>query len=72
MDNAKQVEKYTIEEYESISKETDTELINGIIYDITPPMRIHQKILTGLLFEIQQYIKQNKGGCEVYFIKFMV
>lgn len=48
------------------------ELIDGQIYDMTPPNRIHQKIVSGLHYKIREYIEKNHGSCEVYPAPFAV
>ena len=48
------------------------ELIDGQIYDMAPPARIHQKLVSELTQAIGQYIKARKGNCEVYPAPFAV
>ncbi len=48
------------------------ELIDGVVYDMTPPSRIHQKLISGLTREIGNYIHKNNGACEVYPAPFAV
>ena len=48
------------------------ELIDGQIYDMAPPSRIHQEILSELYYIIREYIKKNNGSCKVYPAPFAV
>lgn len=41
------------------------ELIDGTLYDMAPPTRIHQRIVTELGTAINNHIKKNNGSCEV-------
>ena len=64
---------YTIEDYWSVSKEDQhMELIDGHIYYMAPPSRIHQKILGSIFAKISQYIDEHDGSCEVYPAPFAV
>ena len=51
---------YTVKDYWSLPDNERAELIDGQFYDMAPPTREHQKILSELLFAIQNYIR-NKG-----------
>ena len=42
---------YTIEDIYALPNGQRAELIDGIIYDMTPPNRIHQKLL-GTLYRV--------------------
>lgn len=73
MDNAEKIKKYTAEDYYALPEEKKVELINGVLYDMSPsPLRIHQKISGELFAEIHSYIKKNNGICEVYSAPFDV
>ena len=48
------------------------ELIDGVLYDMAPPSRIHQKIVMELSATIRDYIKANNSPCEVYPAPFAV
>lgn len=65
--------KYTIKDFYTLPEGTCAELIEGVIYDMAPsPLRIHQKISMELSATIFNYIKKNKGKCEVYTAPFDV
>lgn len=73
MTEAEKIQKYTAEEYYSLSNETMSELIEGIIYDMSPlPLRIHQEISGEIFGEIREYIKKKGGKCKVYSAPFDV
>jgi Uma2 family endonuclease len=58
---------YTYADYINYPEDERVELIDGCIYAMTPaPSRIHQKIVMEVSAEIRNYIKSNKGPCEVY------
>ena len=48
------------------------ELIDGVIYDMAPPNRLHQELVMNLSAEIRDYIKKNNGSCKVYPAPFAV
>ncbi len=48
------------------------ELIDGQIYNIAPPMRIHQRLINRLSQVITNYIDAKHGECEVYPAPFAV
>lgn len=63
---------YTIDDIYNLPEGTRAELIDGQIYYMAPPSRIHQKI-TGKLFAIiSQYIDSKGGSCEPYIAPFAV
>lgn len=63
---------YTIADIYALPDGERAELIDGQIYDMTPPNRIHQRIATKLTSIIDRYISDNKGSCEVYTAPFAV
>ena len=56
---------FTIEDYRNLPVGERKELIDGVFYDMATPLFVHQKIVTFLLFEIQSFIRKNKGTCQV-------
>lgn len=62
----------TIEEIYALPDGKRAELIDGVIYNMTPPNRMHQKILGALYRTISNYIHSNNGDCEVYMSPFSV
>lgn len=63
---------YTSEDYWNLPEGQRAELIDGQLYDMAPPSRIHQKLCTKLASVIDSYITARKGDCEVYAAPFAV
>lgn len=57
---------YTSEDYWSLPENEHAELIDGQLYAMAPPSRIHQKLVSEFTQIIGSYIKSNSGNCEVY------
>ena len=56
---------YTSEDYWKLPEDRRAELIDGQLYDMAPPEYLHQKLVMEISAAIHDYIRQNKGGCEV-------
>ena len=63
---------YTIDYIYSLPEGERAELIDGVIYNMAPPNRIHQKLVSQFTKAIGQYIDKNNGDCEVYPAPFAV
>ena len=63
---------YTVEDFYNNVEEEFVELIDGYIYNMTAPNRIHQKISGKLIQKIGNYIDSKGGDCEVYPAPFAV
>lgn len=63
---------YTTEDIYSLPDGQRAELIDGKIYDMAPPSRIHQKLINRLSQKITNYIDTKHGDCEVYPAPFAV
>lgn len=63
---------YTIHDIYSLPDGERAELIDGRIYDMAPPSRRHQEILSFLHAAIYSYITRNHGECKVYPAPFAV
>lgn len=63
---------YTLEDIYSLPDGERAELINGKIYNMAPPGRIHQKLVMELSGTLREYIKSQYGSCEVYHAPFAV
>ena len=48
------------------------ELIDGKLYNMAPPNRIHQKLIAKFVNRIENHIAEHHGGCEVYPAPFAV
>jgi len=57
---------YTSEDYWNLPEDEHAELIDGQLYAMAPPSRIHQKLVSEFTQIIGSYIKSNSGNCEVY------
>lgn len=62
----------TLEDIYALPDGERAELINGHIYNMAPPSRIHQEILMGLSATLRDYILKNAGNCKVYPTPFAV
>ncbi|AEM74176.1 Uma2 family endonuclease [Caldicellulosiruptor acetigenus] len=64
---------YTYTDYLGFPKDARVELIDGLIYDMSPaPSRVHQEIITELITMFNVYIKKNNKPCKVYAAPFDV
>ena len=63
---------YTIEDIYNLPEGTRAELIDGQIYYMAPPSKMHQEILGALYRKIADYIDAKKGDCKIYFAPFAV
>ena len=63
---------YTMEDIYSLPEGQRAELIDGKLYNMAPPSRIHQKLVYQLSRVIGNYISNNDGSCEVYPAPFAV
>lgn len=63
---------YTEEDYYNLPEDTRAELIDGQIYYMSAPSRIHQEILGFIFKKISYYIDANRGNCKVYPAPFAV
>ena len=63
---------YTIDYIYSLPEGERAELIDGVIYNMAPPNRIHQELVSQFTKAIGQYIDKNNGDCEVYPAPFAV
>ena len=63
---------YTLDDIYALPDGQRAELIDGVIYDMAPPNRIHQKLSGQLYKTIANYIDAHKGACEVYPAPFAV
>lgn len=63
---------YTIDDIYALPEGERAELIDGQIYNMAPPKRIHQQICGRLYQTIANYIDSKQGGCEAYLAPFAV
>lgn len=67
-----QERSYTVNDIYALPEGERAELIDGQIYYMAPPSRKHQRITIELCTIINNYIKSNKGLCEVNIAPFAV
>lgn len=72
MDAARKLEFHTIEDIYTLPDGLRAELIEGRIYYMAPPNTRHQKIVSDLHYQIKDFIRKNKGDCEVFPAPFAV
>ena len=63
---------YTTDYIYSLPEGQRAELIDGVVYDMAPPSRIHQELSWRLHQAIGNYIDSNQGSCKVYAAPFAV
>ena len=63
---------YTIDDIYALPEGQRAELIDGQMYMMAPPRTIHQRISSALHAAIYQYVKSEKGSCEVFAAPFAV
>lgn len=64
--------RYTVEDIYALPNGQRAELIDGMIYNMAPPNRIHQELVSQFTKVIGQYIDKNNGNCKVYPAPFAV
>ncbi len=57
--------EYTAEDYWNLPDGVRAELIDGQLYDMTPPSWTHQKIVSGLVWKLRDYVERRGGPCQV-------
>ena len=66
MPSEKKQGEYTLDDYYALPDERRVELIDGVIYDMSAPAIIHQKILGELFILFRECMDRHEGNCEVY------
>lgn len=72
MPSQKIIDAYTTDDIYALPEGQRAELIDGIIYDMAPPNRMHQELVSALHYAISDYIKKKNGDCKVYPAPFAV
>lgn len=67
-----QKQVYTSEDYWDLPDSQRAELIDGHLYNMAPPNRIHQELVQQLSRTIGNYIHSKKGNCKIYPAPFAV
>lgn len=63
---------YTVKDIEALPEGKRAELIDGRMYEMASPSRVHQQLLGALYRLIANYIEDGGGSCEVYLAPFAV
>ena len=63
---------YTTDDIYALPDGQRAELIDGRIYNMALPSRMHQEISGGLYYKIRNYIDSKHGECKVYSAPFAV
>ena len=63
---------YTIEDIYNLPEGERAELIDGQIYYMALPSRKHQKISGEIFASVSEYIRSNKGKCEIEWISLKI
>lgn len=63
---------YTSEDYWNLPEGQRAELIDGRLYAMAPPYRIHQELVGELYSTIHNYVHMKEGSCKVYPAPFAV
>ena len=63
---------YTSKDYWNLPEGQRAELIDGQLYDMAPPSRIHQKLVQEISRAVGNHIAHAGGTCEVYPAPFAV
>ncbi len=62
----------TAQDYWNLPEGTRAELIDGVLYDMAPPSRVHQDITGGFVQAFRNHIDAHGGRCRVYAAPFAV
>ena len=55
--------EYTLEDYYALPDDQRVELIDGVIYDMSSPLSVHQLLTGKIHFQLLQYVEKNGGSC---------
>lgn len=58
--------KNSIREYYRLPNDHRVELFEGTFFDMASPSVIHQRIVKSLCFQLEMFIRSNKGSCELF------
>lgn len=59
--------EYTISDYYAIPEDVRAELIDGVIYDMAPPLSVHQLLSAKIHGYLARYIEKKGGSCIPFF-----
>jgi len=55
--------EYTLEDYYALPEDRRVELIDGMVYDMSAPTFVHQRILGEVYMSLRRYIDSKEGTC---------
>ncbi|MBQ4577016.1 MAG: Uma2 family endonuclease, partial [Firmicutes bacterium] len=58
--------EYTLEDYYDMPEERRVELIDGVIYDMTAPHQVHQRIAMTIWGALETHIQKKAGKCMAF------
>lgn len=58
--------KYTLDDIYALPAGQRAELIDGELYMMATPSRIHQRLVKDFTYFIEEHIRRKNGDCEVY------
>ena len=67
-----QEKHYTIEDIEAMPEDVRAELIDGRLFYMATPSRMHQELLVFITGTLWNYVREKKGNCKVYAAPFAV
>lgn len=67
-----QRDSFTAQDYWALPEGTRAELIDGELYNMAPPNRKHQEIISGLIWLLCDYIQRKGGSYKAYVSPFAV
>ncbi len=56
----------TLDDYYALPDDRRVELIDGVFYDMASPTSTHQMIISEISFQINSFVKKNKGKCVTF------
>ncbi len=72
MSVARQIKYYTVDDVYNLPEGQRAELIDGELYMMASPGRLHQRVVGALYRKIADYVDGKKGSCEVNIAPFAV
>ena len=72
MEILRKEEIHTVKDIYALPEGERAELIDGKLYYMSPPSRVHQDIIFSLSRKIADYIDSKNGSCKVYLAPFAV
>ena len=58
--------EYTTKDYASLPEDRRVQLIDGVFYDMTAPLLVHQAVIAEVIRHLSDEIKKNNGTCLVF------